>query len=249
MKGLNSDKNFDVQRINMHPKKIFNTTHNQLRLLTAFLLVIGLLMAFYLMMDIPQVFFPLSSTHPFWENVFFINYTFIGDGVFAICLVLILFFYFKKKNESLLLMSGFIISFIVIQLVKNLLSNGALDLYIEPGQYLFFTKEENLVNAHAFPSGHTAFAFVIATTWMMHLKNAWKKMLVILGAFLLGFSRMYLAGNSLWDIISGMTIGVSVVTVLHVFYLRIKAKPVEAYRRHRKVVNNDAYQNGNMLPV
>jgi len=193
--------------------------------------------------------FSISSDHPFWLNVFFINYTFIGDGVFACCLVLILLFYFKKKQEALLLLTGFIISFIVIQVIKNLLGNGSLDLYFEQGQYLFFTKEENLFNAHAFPSGHTAFAFVIATTWMMHLKNAWKKMLVILGAFLMGFSRMYLAGNSLWDIISGMTIGVSVVTVLHVFYLRIKAKPVEAYRRHRKVVNNDAYQNGNMLPV
>ena len=37
-------------------------------------------------------FISLNSYHPFLLNIFFINYTFMGDGIFALCLVAVMFF-------------------------------------------------------------------------------------------------------------------------------------------------------------
>jgi undecaprenyl-diphosphatase len=213
-----------------------------------FLLLTALLTVICLMLDFSPMLIPIGSTHPFWLNVFFINYTFIGDGVFACCLVLILFFYFKKKQEALLMLSGFFISFIVIQVIKNLLGNGSLDLYFEQGQYLFFTKEENLVNAHAFPSGHTAFAFVIATTWVLRIKKIHWQCLVILGGLLLGFSRMYLAAHTILDITAGMLIGVTSVLCVHL-YLHSNVKHFAKHRWYRANRNDTSFNSGNIMPI
>ena len=218
------------------------------RLPICFLLLTALLTVICLMLDFSPMFIPIGNTHPFWLNVFFINYTFIGDGVFASCLVLILLFYFKKKQEALLLLSGFFISFIVIQVIKNLLGNGSLDLYFEQGQYLFFTKEENLVNAHAFPSGHTAFAFVIATTWVLRINKFHWQCLVMLGALLLGFSRMYLAAHTLFDVLAGIVIGITSVITIRV-YIYSKKKFFVKQRWYRATTNDPSFNSGNIMPI
>ena len=43
-------------------------------------------------------FISLNSYHPFFLNVFFINYTFMGDGIFAIVSLLPCSFILKEKK-------------------------------------------------------------------------------------------------------------------------------------------------------
>ena len=108
-------------------------------------------------------FISLNSYHPFWLNVFFINYTFMGDGIFAICLIAAMFFYFKRKQCALALLSSFLISGIAAQIIKNLVNSPRPKLYFEAGTYLNFINGVTLTGNSGFPSGHTATAFAIAT--------------------------------------------------------------------------------------
>ena len=59
-------------------------------------LLLGML--FLIMTGKAAAFISLNSYHPFFLNVFFINYTFIGDGIFALGLITVMFFYFKKSG-------------------------------------------------------------------------------------------------------------------------------------------------------
>src|SRR5665647_3929840 len=63
-------------------------------------------------------FISLNSYHPFWLNVFFINYTFMGDGIFAVCLIAILFFSYERKQQASALLISFLISGLAAQVIK-----------------------------------------------------------------------------------------------------------------------------------
>ena len=150
---------------------------------------------------------PLNNTHPFWLNVFFINYTFIGDGFFAIILIAVCFFYFKKKQEGLTLLNAIVLSGISIQLIKNFSSFANPTVFFEQGQYLFATDGISSINDPAIASGHTALAFAMATVLIGMMKNKKWQLFVLLAAALLGYSRIYLAQHSLLSVMIGAAIG------------------------------------------
>ena len=149
----------------------------------------------------------LNDYHPFWLNVFFINYTFLGDGIFAIGLVCFYKFYLRRNKEAMTLFCALIISELLVQLVKNMVAYPHTVLFFEPGEYLFLNS--HTVNAYEglFPSGHTAIVFTIITVMvMMHTSSRWQLILLLAGA-LEGFSRIYLAGNAAIDILTGTLMG------------------------------------------
>ncbi len=153
------------------------------------------------------IFISLNAWHPFWLNVFFINYTFVGDGIFAVALIGIFLFYFKKKQEGLALLYAFIVSGIIVQIIKNLVSSPRPKLFFEPGQYLFFVDNISLSNNSSFPSGHTATAFAIATVLILLMKDKKWQLPVLVAAVLVGYSRIYLAQHFLADVLVGAVIG------------------------------------------
>lgn len=162
-------------------------------------------------------FISLNIYHPFYLNVFFINYTFIGDGIFACCLVAAMFFYFKKKETGLALLCSFLISGLAVQLIKNFVSAARPRLYFEAGTYLHFIDGVSLGNYSGFPSGHTATAFAIATVLVLMISNKKLQWPVFLAALLAGYSRIYLAQHFLLDVIVGMLLGT--VSGIISFYL------------------------------
>ena len=154
-------------------------------------------------------FISLNSYHPFFLNVFFINYTFMGDGIFAICLIAAMFFYFKRKKMAVALLSSFLISGIASQLLKNMVSSPRPKLYFEAGTYLNFIDGVTLTGNSGFPSGHTATAFAIATVLALMIKNKKWQLLILPAAALVGYSRIYLAQHFLLDVLIGAAIGSS----------------------------------------
>ncbi len=152
-------------------------------------------------------FLTLNNYHSFYLNVFFINYTFVGDGIFALCLVGMMFFYYKRKQQAFALLYSFLISGIAAQLIKNLVNSPRPKLYFEAGQYLHFIDGVSLANNSSFPSGHTATAFAIATVMAMMIQNKNWQLLILPAALLVGYSRIYLAQHFLVDVLVGMIIG------------------------------------------
>ena len=148
-----------------------------------------------------KVFVQIHFYHPFWLNVFFINYTFIGDGIFALCLIAVLYFYFKQKKLAISLIYAFISSGFVVQIIKNLIHSPRPKLFFESGQYLFFIDGVTHSGKNSFPSGHTATAFAIATVLVVLMKNKNWQIPILFAAILVGYSRIYLAQHFLIDVI------------------------------------------------
>lgn len=153
-------------------------------------------------------FISLNHYHPFLLNVFFINYTFMGDGIFAICLIAVYAFYFRQRKKSLALLFAFLGSGLMVQLIKNLVSAPRPRLFFEPGRYLHFLDGVSLSGYSSFPSGHTATAFAIATVLVLFMRNTKKQILILGMALLVGYSRIYLAQHFVIDIMIGALIGV-----------------------------------------
>ena len=152
-------------------------------------------------------FISLNEYHPFLLNVFFINYTFLGDGIFALCLIAALFFYYRKKQQGFALLYSFLISGLIVQLIKNLVDAPRPKLFFEAGQYLHFIDGVSLANNSSFPSGHTATAFAIATVMSLVTKDKTRQLLMLIAAVLVGYSRIYLAQHFLLDVLVGAVIG------------------------------------------
>lgn len=149
----------------------------------------------------------LNSYHPGILNEFFINFTFMGDGIFALCLVALFLFYYKRKAQGLSLLYAFLFSGLVVQIIKNLTNSPRPKLYFEAGQYLHFIDGVSLANYSSFPSGHTTTAFAIATAMVLFTnRKAWQ-WLYLLSAVLIGYSRIYLAQHFLLDVMAGAAIG------------------------------------------
>ena len=149
---------------------------------------------------------PVNANHPFWLNVFFVNYTFMGDGIFAICLSAVFIFYFKKKEQGTALLVGFLLSEIVVQSLKNIYSFTGPMVFLEPGQHLFITDTISTDQGNLI-SGHTAIAFAIATVLILVVKNSNWQLPLLAMAMLLGYSRIYLAQSYLSEIITGIVVG------------------------------------------
>lgn len=181
------------------------------------LVILFAAMLFLMLNGKEAAFISLNSYHPFYLNVFFINYTFMGDGIFAVCLIALMFFYFKRKQAGFALLYAFLISGLAAQLLKNLFNSPRPKLYFEPGTYLNFIDGVTLSGSSSFPSGHTATAFAIATVLVLMMKNKNGQLLILMAAALVGYSRIYLAQHFLLDVIAGALLGT--VSGILAFYL------------------------------
>ncbi len=94
-------------------------------------------------------------------------------------------------------------------------------MFIEQGQYLFFTDEQVLANYHSLPSGHTATAFSITTILALNIRSVKAQFSLLFAAMLLAFSRMYLAQHQLGEIVVAVIAG-SVSGILAVEMLKWK---------------------------
>lgn len=192
-------------------------------------------------------FISLNAYHPFWLNVFFINYTFMGDGIFALCLIALYLLYYKKKKETLAFLYSFLLSGIIVQVIKNLISAPRPKLFFEPGQYLFFVEDVSLVNNSSFPSGHTATAFALATVFILITKNKYWQLPVLMAAFLVGYSRIYLAQHFLIDVLVGACIGslsglIAVYIAKNIQHIKISFKRLHKIENKNDVSLPDAMQ-------
>lgn len=167
--------------------------------------------------------FSLQNPHPFWLNVFFINYTFLGDGFFAICLVAYFLVYLKKKKTALQLTASILLTTIIVQIIKNLFSNAEWQIFFEQGQYLFFTDESTLANTHAFPSAHTAIGFAWATVLLLKIQHKIWQIPGIIAMILLGVSRLYLAQHSIMEVVAGALIGsMAALAIIYLPFMHIQ---------------------------
>ena len=156
-----------------------------------------------------QTFYLLNPYHHLYLNYLFYFFTILGDGFFCVPLAFA-FLIIKRKRLFWLLLSSYIVSGIIVLLLKNFIDEARPSMFDDLKNYPYFIEHITLHNMHGFPSGHTASAFggVSVLAFYSRSKIIPALILLIVG-MLIGYSRIYLGQHFISDVMVGSVIGVA----------------------------------------
>jgi membrane-associated phospholipid phosphatase len=165
-------------------------------------------------------FYLLNSYHTNFLTTSFIRFTYLGDGFFCVGVGLLLFI-FKQRYLALMVLSSYIISGIIAQVLKYFIIEARPAVFLKESTYQYFINDVTLHNLHSFPSGHSVSTFAMAAVLSFYLKNKNYSMLFLAIAILIGYSRIYLAQHFLDDVLSGALIGFVSAIFCWIFFDKI----------------------------
>ncbi|MEO7316167.1 MAG: phosphatase PAP2 family protein [Ginsengibacter sp.] len=149
----------------------------------------------------------LNPLHYKFLDYVFRGATILGDGIFIIILAVLLWF-LKKKYLALMIVGGYLISGIPVQVIKSFIESPRPAIFLKSINYSHFVEGVTLHNYNSFPSGHTASAFALVVILSTYFKNNLSSLLFLLLATAVGYSRIYLSQHFMVDVFVGSLIGV-----------------------------------------
>ena len=169
------------------------------------IIFISLSTAFLLINGRNESFLFLNKYHNTALNYFFCQFTYFGDGI-TIILICILLFLLNKRLDFMLLLSTFLMSGLLVQILKK--------IFCAPRPISVFNHGEiNIISGiytaakYSFPSGHTTTAFAAASLFVLLYNDKRLNLILLIAAILVGFSRIYLGQHFLEDVIFGALLG------------------------------------------
>lgn len=158
---------------------------------------------------------------------YFFNYvTYLGDGLIWVPLFLYMLLY--RRDFFIAVLSGLVICTLLTHGFKQVIFAGAprpLRLLHDLARAVpLMAGRDNYINS--FPSGHTSTAFTTALLLAYLVKQKWVVFVFPLLAFLVGYSRVYLAQHFVTDVLAGTLIGTLSAYVALLLY--------NAYRLQKK---------------
>ncbi len=150
--------------------------------------------------------FPASG----WKRACLIHLTSMGDGFFAVLVVLYLILFREDRRDGEQMALAVVITLILVQGVKNIHYGFPVRLYFEPIQRTPFTPGD----WHAILSGHAAIIFCMVTQWVRTgTTNRYAYGLYLLAA-VVAISRIPMAGENMISVMLGSFIGLLVPYLL-----------------------------------
>ena len=168
-----------------------------------------------------------NAFHTSFFDTFFYYFTFLGDGVTAVLVVILLLT--VKYRFALVVGVSNIISALITQFLKHQVFDnvvrpkkyfeGVHDLYFVPGvdNYLY----------NSFPSGHSTCAFSLYFALSLIVKNKLLKFIFFAMAVLVGYSRIYLSQHFFEDVYAGSIIGVVITIIVYFSISKINKSGLE----------------------
>jgi membrane-associated phospholipid phosphatase len=173
-------------------------------------------------------FIDLNPYHRSALDTFFIYLTYMGDGVFAV-IVCLLYLLMRRWSRACQLISAFVISALLAQILKNVFSMPRPKQFFPVGQYPYFIDNVTHIGFASFPSGHSTSIFALATLMAIFDSNKKGNIAYGLVAVAVGYSRIYLGQHFLGDVLMGSCIGVATAVFVHwLFSTRLKSFPAFA---------------------
>jgi membrane-associated phospholipid phosphatase len=169
------------------------------------LLISGFVLVIY---SKPEIHIWLNGHNSGFSDWVFSHITFLGDGIFVICIGVLLLFY--SLRSSVFLLTAYFSTGLVVQILKRFVFSD----YQRPVKYFHDTVQLHLVdgvrllNGHSFPSGHSASAFALFLSLAIICRNRCIQVICFVLACSVAYSRIYLSQHFLVDIFAGSLIGV-----------------------------------------
>ena len=161
-----------------------------------------------------------NSIHHPVADFFFKNITYVGDGVTAFIIVLVVFLI--SKREGLMVLVSLLLTTAVAQFLKRYVFAELFrptyifkDL-VDNGTW-YLVEGVNLHEKYSFPSGHTATVFSVLILIALLMKNKKLSILLVFISFVVGLSRIYLSQHFLIDVLAGALIGTSFSFIIYYF--------------------------------
>lgn len=187
---------------------------------------VGLL--FLLFVGKAVAFVDLNPYHRNTLNSVFAWITFLGDGTFSV-IVIVLFLVKRRWSHATQVLAAFLLSALVAQILKRLFSMPRPMQFFPAGQYPYFIKGVTHIGFASFPSGHSTSIFALATMLAIFTKDQRLKILCLLGAVLVGYSRIYLGQHFLGDVLMGSVLGMLTAVGIHwLFVQKLQSLPLFA---------------------
>ena len=163
----------------------------------------------YTQLELSQI---VNSWHQPWLDQLCLFGTLLGDGT-LIVLICFIVYYFKPELAVAMLLAYLISSGITQGLKHTIFADFHRPLWHInnlnlQGYYLPENSERNLANS--FPSGHTTSAFAYFCVLSLYFKKQYLKISMLILAFFVAFTRVYLLQHFVIDITAGSIIGTTV---------------------------------------
>lgn len=186
-----------------------------------YIILLFLVLPFVVMFDKGQTHLIINQFHHPNFDIFFKNITHLGDGLFAIFIGFLLLFF--SYRYSILIVSTYAISGIIVQLLKKLVFFDIDRPFRFFGDLvkLHWVDGVEILKKESFPSGHSATAFALFTCMAIIINQKYFQVLFFFVALLIAFSRVYLSLHFLTDIIAGSVVGVLVTWAVYKYLFRI----------------------------
>ena len=182
-----------------------------------FFFAIGLI--FLLTVGKAVAFVDLNPYHQTTLDAVFAWITFLGDGTFTV-IVFVLFLLKRRWSGATQIIAAFLLSGLLAQILKRLFSMPRPMQFFPAGQYPYFIKGVTHIGFASFPSGHSTSIFALATLLAIFTKDQRLKVGCLLGAVLVGYSRIYLGQHFLGDVLMGSFIGIGTALGIHLLFVQ-----------------------------
>ena len=173
-----------------------------------YFLFVLLLTVYCLSINKSDGFMLINGFHFKMLDYFFILFTNLGNGLFVIGLMVFLFIR-KKIGWTLQIGISFLVSGLLVQILKHLIHSPRPKLYFGLGA-IHCIQGITRTGTGSFPSGHTATIFALTTLLCFYFPDRKSGIFFILIAILTGFSRIYLSQHFPIDVLAGSFAGVLV---------------------------------------
>ena len=150
----------------------------------------------------------INQFHSPFFDVFFTQATFLGDGISAAILVVLLLFV-RFRYAMMMALSNITCS-VLVQLLKRFFFTESVRPYefFKGIQNLYLIPGVEVYSFHSFPSGHSATIFTTCALLCLMTKRRLLRLLLFALALLVAFSRVYLSQHYFADIYAGAIMGV-----------------------------------------
>ncbi len=151
-------------------------------------------------------------------------WTWLGAGLFVVITGIVFLFY--RIRHGIFILSGFLLSSIVAQILKHVIFPGVIrpKLYFsELGISPRLIDGVSLHSHFSFPSGHSTSGFLLFFALIMLFQKPGERIIFFILAIGVGYSRIYLWQHFPADVLAGSLIGVVTALSLYPVIMNFKS--------------------------